>query len=35
MLDRMAQQGIVRGSWRRQEDLAAEWQDRDGKSPNA
>lgn len=33
-LDRMAQQGIVRGSWRRQEETARSWLDREEKNPN-
>ena len=33
-LDRLAQQGIVKGSWRRQEETARKWQGRDEKSQN-
>jgi B12-binding domain/radical SAM domain protein len=34
-LDRLAQQGIVRGHWRRQEEYSREWQDRDRQNPSA
>jgi B12-binding domain/radical SAM domain protein len=33
-LDRLAQQGIVRGSWRRQEEIARSWLDREEKNPS-
>ncbi|MGD9402340.1 MAG: TIGR04013 family B12-binding domain/radical SAM domain-containing protein [bacterium] len=34
-LDRLAQQGIVRGHWRKQEETAREWLDRETQDPNA
>lgn len=34
-LDRLAQQGIVRGHWRRQEETSRAWQDRDFQNPSA
>lgn len=34
-LDRLAQQGIVRGHWRRQEETARQWLDRETQDPNA
>lgn len=34
-LDRLAQQGIVRGHWRRQEEASRAWQDREEQNQNA
>jgi B12-binding domain/radical SAM domain protein len=34
-LDTLAQQGIVRGHWRRQEEISREWLDRDRQDPSA
>lgn len=34
-LDRLAQQGIVRGHWRRQEETSRKWLDRETRNPNA
>ncbi len=33
-LDRLAQQGIVRGQWRRQEEASKVWQDREEQNPS-
>jgi B12-binding domain/radical SAM domain protein len=34
-LDRLAQQGIVRGHWRRQEEASRAWRDREEQNPSA